>query len=118
MLNHTWSIFDNILHNSGQEKENRIWSSFIWNSSCFPAWGLCQRVGVWHKTLALGNLESNQRAVTSLTDLGLLDACAGEHKFKTLIGCNSEKKGELDERCWMIMSKRLKKKFHYARKVI
>lgn len=58
------------LHNSGQEKENRIWSSFIWNSLLFPAWGMCQRIGVWHKTIALGNLGRNQRAIMSQTDLG------------------------------------------------
>lgn len=37
---------------SGERKQ--IWCSFIRNSLCFPARGMCQRFGVWHKTLALG----------------------------------------------------------------
>lgn len=31
-----------------------MWSSFIWNSLRFPAWGMCQRIGVWHKNPSLG----------------------------------------------------------------
>lgn len=70
------------LHNSGQEKENRIWSSFIWNSFCFPACGTCQRIGVWHKPLAVGNLGRNQRAVMSQT--------VGKYKSRTFTVYKSE----------------------------
>lgn len=99
------------LHNSGQEKENRIWSSFIWNSlsGSFPAWGMCQRIGVWHKPLALGNLGRNQRAVMSQTDLGLL--VVAKYKSRTLLYITQRVRhyGKLYGRLYIIMPKYLNK---------
>lgn len=51
---------------------------------------MCQRIGVWHKTLAVGNLGRNQRAGMSQTDLDLLDVSVAKNKSRTPTVYNPE----------------------------